>query len=130
MEDAEVTLAKAGIHEGGSQPRLKRVRGFTCEVCYDDETKETLALNCDHRCKFFSSPSFLSLSPLSLFRTRADEKGMIERVVCKECYSHYIQSKVVDEGESRRIQCMGKNCNVIVDEKTVELLVNPEILTR
>jgi len=51
-------------------------------------------------------------------------------VVCKECYSHYIQSKVVDEGESRRIQCMGKNCNVIVDEKTVELLVNPEILTR
>ncbi|GAA5842304.1 hypothetical protein JCM5353_000962 [Sporobolomyces roseus] len=99
MEDAEVTLAKAGIHEGGSQPRLKRVRGFTCEVCYDDETKETLALNCDHR-------------------------------FCKECYSHYIQSKVVDEGESRRIQCMGKNCNVIVDEKTVELLVNPDILTR
>jgi len=44
MEDAEVTLAKAGIHEGGSQPRLKRVRGFTCEVCYDDETKETLAV--------------------------------------------------------------------------------------
>jgi len=62
MEDAEVTLAKAGIHEGGSQPRLKRVRGFTCEVCYDDETKETLALNCDHRCK--SSPFSLHL-PLS-----------------------------------------------------------------
>jgi len=72
MEDAEVTLAKAGIHEGGSQPRLKRVRGFTCEVCYDDETKETLALNCDHRCKCKKVPS-LSLSPS--FRTRADGKG-------------------------------------------------------
>ncbi|GAA6062909.1 hypothetical protein JCM10212_004358 [Sporobolomyces blumeae] len=99
MDDAEVTLAKAGIHEGSSQPRLKRVRGFTCEVCYDDETKETLALNCDHR-------------------------------FCKDCYAQYIASKVTDEGESRRIQCMANDCNVIVDEKTVELLASPEILTR
>jgi len=51
MEDAEGTLAKAGIHEGGAQPRLKRVRGFVCEVCYDDATKETLAMSCDHRCE-------------------------------------------------------------------------------
>lgn len=51
MEDAEVTLEKAGIREGGAQPRLKRVRGFVCDVCYDDETKETLALTCDHRCE-------------------------------------------------------------------------------
>jgi len=50
MEDAEGTLAKAGIHEGGAQPRLKRVRGFVCDVCYDDATKETLAMSCDHRC--------------------------------------------------------------------------------
>ncbi|GAA5939252.1 hypothetical protein JCM1841_002933 [Sporobolomyces salmonicolor] len=99
MEDAEGTLCKAGIHEGGAQPRLKRVRGFVCEVCYDDLTKETLALSCDHR-------------------------------FCKECYAQYIASKVVDEGESRRIQCMANDCNVIVDERTVELLVPPEILSR
>ncbi|GAA5912813.1 uncharacterized protein JCM6883_004838 [Sporobolomyces salmoneus] len=99
MEDAEGTLAKAGIHESSSQPRLKRVRGFTCEICYDEETKETLAMNCDHR-------------------------------FCKECYSQYLTSKVVDEGESRRIQCMASDCKVIVDEKTVELLVSPEILKR
>ncbi|GAA5943109.1 E3 ubiquitin-protein ligase HEL1 [Sporobolomyces koalae] len=99
MEDAEGTLEKAGIHESSSQPRLKRVRGFTCEVCYDDETKETLALNCDHR-------------------------------FCKACYSQYITSKVVDEGESRRIQCMANDCKVIVDEKSVELLVSPEVMTR
>ncbi|GAA5881914.1 hypothetical protein JCM16303_003462 [Sporobolomyces ruberrimus] len=100
MEDAEGTLAKAGIHESNSQPRLKRVRGFTCEICYGDEnTKETLALNCDHR-------------------------------FCKDCYSQYLTSKVVDEGESRRIQCMASDCKVIVDEKTVELLVSPELMSR
>ncbi|GAA5828559.1 hypothetical protein JCM3770_005572 [Rhodotorula araucariae] len=99
MEDAEGTLAKAGIHENGAQPRLKRVRGFVCGVCYDDATKETLALSCDHR-------------------------------FCKDCYSQYISSKVTDEGESRRIECMQNDCNVIVDEKTVELLVPPDILGR
>lgn len=71
--------------------------------------------------------------PFSLFIFSVNSQKTNQReaiTVCKECYSHYIQSKVVDEGESRRIQCMGKNCNVIVDEKTVELLVNPDILTR
>ncbi|GAA6039888.1 hypothetical protein JCM8097_006784 [Rhodosporidiobolus ruineniae] len=100
MEDADLTLERAGIREDGAQPRLKRVRGFTCEVCYDDSaTKETLALSCDHR-------------------------------FCKDCYAQYITSKVQDEGESRRIQCMGKDCNVIVDERTVELLVPPDVLSR
>lgn len=50
--------------------------------------------------------------------------------VCKDCYSHYITSKIIDEGESRRIQCMGSKCNVIVDEKTVELLVSRDVLDR
>ncbi|GAA5919530.1 hypothetical protein JCM6882_004763 [Rhodosporidiobolus microsporus] len=99
MEDADATLDRAGIREDGAQPRLKRVRGFTCEVCYDDSTQETLALNCDHR-------------------------------FCKDCYAQYLTSKVTDEGESRRIQCMGNDCNVIVDERTVELLVPPDILSR
>lgn len=57
MEDADGTLEKAGIHESTSQPRLKRVRGFTCEICYDEETKETLAMNCDHRCELAQSRS-------------------------------------------------------------------------
>ncbi|GAA6013964.1 hypothetical protein JCM10207_000187 [Rhodosporidiobolus poonsookiae] len=99
MEDADGTLEKAGIRDDGAQPRLKRVRGFTCEVCYDDSTNETLALSCDHR-------------------------------FCKDCYAHYLTSKIVDEGESRRIQCMANDCNVVVDEKTVELLVPPDTVVR
>lgn len=50
--------------------------------------------------------------------------------VCKECYSHYVTSKIMDESESRRIQCMGSDCNTIVDEKTIELLVSKETLVR
>ncbi|POY70107.1 hypothetical protein BMF94_6881 [Rhodotorula taiwanensis] len=105
MEDADATLARAGIQEGGAQPRLKRVRGFTCEVCYTDETQETLALSCDHR-------------------SRADEAH------CRDCYSQYLTSKITEEGESRRIECMAKDCNVIVDERTVELVVEPPVLQR
>lgn len=50
--------------------------------------------------------------------------------VCKPCYAQYVTSKIVDEGESRRIQCMGSKCGVIVDEKTVELLVESEVLEK
>ncbi|KAK4703139.1 hypothetical protein P7C70_g3078, partial [Phenoliferia sp. Uapishka_3] len=104
MDNPEKTLATAGVHEGGTQPRLKRVRGFVCDVCYDsDGTSETLALSCDMRSN---------------------------RSVCKDCYSQYVTSKIMDESESRRIQCMGSKCNVIVDEKTVELLVEPAVLAR
>lgn len=66
MDDSDQVLNKAGIHEGGSQPRLKRVRGFVCDICYDEDgQKETLALSCDHRCKLLS-PSLCFLHPLRL----------------------------------------------------------------
>lgn len=61
MEDSDRTLAKAGIQESGSQPRIKRVRGFVCEVCYDDQAQETIALSCDHRCE---SNYRLNFSPI------------------------------------------------------------------
>lgn len=140
MEDAEGTLAKAGIHEGGAQPRLKRVRGFVCEVCYDDATKETLAMSCDHRCESLwlelsCSRAASSSFEVVILRSSSNADPFLVRpsrppAVCKDCYSHYISSKVTDEGESRRIECMANDCNVIVDEKTVELLVPPDILSR
>lgn len=131
-----MTLEKAGIREGGTQPRLKRVRGFVCDVCYDDETKETLALTCDHRCESerFSSVvccATAAARPAGLDLTaQVPTNSLPHPTVCKACYCHYLTSKIVDEGESRRIECMGKDCHVIVDEKTVELLVPPDILDR
>ncbi|CAG8571893.1 1791_t:CDS:2, partial [Racocetra fulgida] len=46
---------------------------------------------------------------------------------CRSCYEHYLTQKIKEEGESRRISCMANGCNVIVDEKTVELAVNNDI---
>ncbi|KAI9478377.1 MAG: hypothetical protein EXX96DRAFT_245687 [Benjaminiella poitrasii] len=43
---------------------------------------------------------------------------------CRTCYTHYLVQKIKEEGESRRIQCPQSDCPVIVDEKTVELLVD------
>jgi ariadne-1 len=127
MEDSEQTLAKAGIQDSGNQPRLKRVRGFVCEVCYDEGAQETLALSCDHRCE--------SGGPGETERKEERAQKLMRFIVvllypvCKDCYAHYVSSKIND-GESRRIQCMGNKCNVIVDEKTVELLVSHDVLVR
>ncbi|ORZ02979.1 hypothetical protein BCR43DRAFT_429492 [Syncephalastrum racemosum] len=45
---------------------------------------------------------------------------------CMTCYVHYLRQKIRDEGESRRIECPQDKCNVIVDEKTVERLVDAD----
>ncbi|CAO3690383.1 unnamed protein product [Rhizopus stolonifer] len=42
---------------------------------------------------------------------------------CQACYTQYIQQKI-GEGESRRIECPESDCRLIVDQKTVELLVD------
>jgi ariadne-1 len=55
---------------------------------------------------------------------------VVVALVCKDCYAQYVSAKVNDEGESRRIQCMGSKCHTIVDEKTLELLVDSATLTR
>lgn len=71
FEDPEKLRQAAGIDpapegtSGKSQPRIKRIRGFVCSICYeeDDQSKETLALSCDHR-------------------------------FCRECYTNYVTHKI------------------------------------
>ncbi|KAI9309327.1 hypothetical protein BJ944DRAFT_173160 [Cunninghamella echinulata] len=46
-----------------------------------------------------------------------------EHRFCKTCYQHYLKQKIF-EGESRRIECPQDKCNVIVDENTVQLIVD------
>lgn len=78
-----------------SQPRIKRIRGFQCQICFDETEKspETIALTCDHR-------------------------------YCKDCYTSYLRQKIKEEGEAKEIQCMASKCNIVMDERTVELLVD------
>ncbi len=75
------------------------------------------------------------LSPLSLLNRRDGKTESFHVILlppsdCKDCYSQYLTSKIMDESESRRIECMAKDCNVIVDERTVELVVEPNVLQR
>jgi ariadne-1 len=48
---------------------------------------------------------------------------------CIDCYQHYLTQKIKEEGESRHITCPG-DCKLIVDEKTVEMLVEPSVYER
>ncbi|KAJ3240213.1 hypothetical protein HDU81_004350 [Chytriomyces hyalinus] len=49
---------------------------------------------------------------------------------CQPCYSRYLTIKIAEEGESRRIQCLDAACSLIVDEKTVQLLVEPAVFEK
>jgi ariadne-1 len=52
-----------------------------------------------------------------------------EHRFCIDCYKHYLTQKIKEEGESRHITCAG-DCKLIVDEKTVQLLVDPPVYER
>lgn len=43
---------------------------------------------------------------------------------CRTCYEHYLKQKIREEGESRKIECPQDGCKIVVDEKTVEEVVD------
>jgi len=101
MDDPHDVLRKAGvITENSRATRIVRMPGFVCEICCDDDDNMLT----------------LALSCGHRF--------------CRNCYEHCLTQKIKEEGESRRIMCMASKCNVIVDEKTVGLLVSPEVHER
>jgi len=48
---------------------------------------------------------------------------------CRDCYSQYLTQKIKVEGECRNIQCPS-DCNIIVDENTIRLLVSEDTYRR
>ena len=42
---------------------------------------------------------------------------------CTTCWTHYLSSKINDEGASQSIECPEFNCNILVDDQTVMRLV-------
>ncbi|CAI2178207.1 13474_t:CDS:2, partial [Funneliformis geosporum] len=101
MDDSGEVLHKAGVITDNTRtPKFIKIPGFMCDICCDDDED------------LFT----LALSCGHRF--------------CRNCYEHYLTQKIKEEGESRRILCMANNCNVIVDEKTVDLAVNKDIHER
>lgn len=45
---------------------------------------------------------------------------------CKACYKEYLERKITKEGESRKIQCPS-NCSLVVDEGTIQMVVEPAV---
>jgi ariadne-1 len=110
MDAPEDVKYEAGVMDDPSRPRVIEMTSkddFTCEICYSSTDDLT--------------PEQPSLSTLAL--------GCGHRF-CKDCYSEYMLRKVQEEGESRRVQCMEEKCKLVVDERTVGLLVPLNILDK
>ncbi|KAG0188443.1 hypothetical protein DFQ28_004823 [Apophysomyces sp. BC1034] len=43
---------------------------------------------------------------------------------CRDCYQRYLTQKICEEGDIRRIECPQDHCTLVVDAKTVNLLVD------
>lgn len=101
MDDPERTLKKAGIvTDDSGEHCVQNLKGFECEICFDDDNGE---------------------------QSYALQCG---HRACTVCWGTYLTKKIKEEGESSRIQCLFDKCNVIVDEKTVELLVDRDTFER
>ncbi|KAJ3035179.1 hypothetical protein HK097_004269, partial [Rhizophlyctis rosea] len=101
MEKPEAVAHESGvILDSSKQPKFVAVPGFMCDICCNDEA------------------GLLTLAMSCNHR------------FCRDCYEHYLTQKIAEEGESRRIQCPASGCKVVVDEKTVEMVVKEEVCTK
>jgi ariadne-1 len=101
MDDPERTLKKAGIvNDDSGEHRIQYIEGFECEICFDEDDSK---------------------------QSYALQCG---HRACTTCWGTYLSKKIKEEGESSKVQCLFDKCRVVVDEKTVELLVDPETFVR
>lgn len=101
MDNSQEILDHAGVDLNDTRPRVfKRSTNFLCEICYD-ESKQGVAVGL--RCQH----SF-----------------------CPDCYDLWLTSKIIQEGECRKIPCPAADCKVFVDERTIREVVPPHVLSR
>jgi ariadne-1 len=100
MDDPERTLGEAGLVGSGGPPRLQTVPGFVCEICYEDGDN------------------------LESFALKCGHR------YCVDCYRHYLAQKIMEEGEAARIQCPSEGCGRIIDARSLDLLVTPDLVCR
>ncbi|TIB28668.1 hypothetical protein E3P86_03819 [Wallemia ichthyophaga] len=112
-EDPERILKQVGLAPGtsasaqsdsraSSPVRLKRVKGFTCEICFtgsEDTSTQTLALACGHR-------------------------------FCSDCWKMHCEEKISGQGESRKIECMQGDCQTVMSEQVISQVVPEYIFQR
>ncbi|CAM1504241.1 Fc.00g018320.m01.CDS01 [Cosmosporella sp. VM-42] len=101
MDRPDKVLESAGLAENLSiLPKLEAVPGFVCDICCEDE------------------------EGLESFGMRCGHR------YCVDCYRHYLTQKIREEGEAARIQCPADGCGRILDSRSLDLLVTPELTDR
>jgi ariadne-1 len=100
MEDPDALLSSVGISSDGGKSPLIQTASIMCEICCDDS----------------GNLKTFSLSCCHRY--------------CVDCYQQYLTQKIKEEGESRRITCPSDKCNLVFDEKSVQLLVTPDVFDR
>lgn len=94
MDRQEKVLEDAGLGPSFVKaPQTVSIKGFECEICYEDSSN---------------------------LKTYAMICG---HRYCIDCYTHYLEQKIREEGEAARIECPKDGCHRIVDAKSIKLLV-------
>lgn len=102
MDNQEEVLTKAGLGQDmtTSPPRIEKRSDFMCDICCEDGPE------------------------LETFAMKCEHR------FCIDCYRQYLAQKIKEEGEAARIKCPGDGCNAIVDSKSLDLLVTPDLTDR
>lgn len=101
MDKSDKVLDAAGLgNTAATAPKLESQPGFTCEICYEDDEN------------------------LQTFSLKCGHR------FCVECYRQYLTQKIQGEGEAARIQCPSEDCGRILDSRSLDLLVTPELKDR
>lgn len=101
MDKPEETLEDAGLGTNfESTPTTQVIPGFMCEICCEDG------------------------DDLQTYAMRCGHR------FCVDCYQHYLGQKIREEGEAARIECPGNGCHMIVDSKSLDLLVTDDLKDR
>ncbi|TQV96774.1 IBR domain-containing protein [Cordyceps javanica] len=101
MDRPERVLEAAGLNSSTNDlPKLEAVTGFVCDICCEDE------------------------EGLESFAMKCGHR------YCVDCYRQYLTQKIRDEGEAARIQCPSDGCGRILDSRSLDLLVTPDLTGR
>lgn len=101
MDRPSQVLDAAGLSQStAGPPKMKVVPNFVCDICCEDEPG------------------------LESFALKCGHR------YCVDCYRHYLSQKIQGEGEAARIQCPSEGCTIIIDARSLDLLVTPELTER
>lgn len=94
-------LEAAGLAQTDAKlPRLETIPGFVCDICCEEG------------------------EGLESFAIKCGHR------YCVDCYRHYLSQKIREEGEAARIQCPADGCNLIIDARSLDLLLTTELTER